>query len=71
MALQLYLEGLGFRSIERLLGVSNVSVMQWIRAYGEKVFALRKKEEDIAVIEMDGLHTYIRSKKLLLGVIGC
>ena len=67
LALQLYLEGLGFRSIERLLGVSNVSVMQWIRAYGKKVFALRKKEEGIAVIEMNELRTYIRSKKTIAG----
>ena len=30
-ALQLYLEGLSFREIERLLGISHVSVMNWVR----------------------------------------
>jgi transposase-like protein len=30
-ALQLYLEGLGFRSIGRILNVSNLSVLNWIR----------------------------------------
>lgn len=30
-ALKMYLEGLGFRSIGRLLNVSNVSVLRWIK----------------------------------------
>jgi hypothetical protein len=32
-ALQLYLEGLTFREIERVLGVSHVSVLNWVRKY--------------------------------------
>lgn len=32
-ALQLYLEGLTYREIERILGVSHVSVMNWVRKY--------------------------------------
>jgi ribosomal protein L37AE/L43A len=32
-ALQLYLEGLSFREIERLLGISHVSVMNWVKKY--------------------------------------
>ena len=36
-ALHLYLEGLGFRSIGRFLGVSNVSVLQWIRRFGKEI----------------------------------
>jgi transposase-like protein len=36
-ALHLYLEGLGFCSIGRILGVSNVSVLNWIRSFGKKV----------------------------------
>jgi len=32
-ALQLYLEGLSYREIERLLGVSHVSVMNWVKRY--------------------------------------
>ena len=34
-ALHLYLEGLGFHSIGRILGVSNVSVLRWIRGFGQ------------------------------------
>ncbi|TAD84622.1 MAG: IS1 family transposase [Bacteroidetes bacterium] len=32
-ALQLYIEGITYREIERLLGVSHVSVMNWVRQY--------------------------------------
>lgn len=32
-ALQLYLEGLSYREIERILNVSHVSVMNWVKQY--------------------------------------
>lgn len=35
-ALQLYLEGISYREIERLLGVSHVSVMNWVKKYNIK-----------------------------------
>jgi transposase len=30
-AIQLYLEGVSYREIERILGISHVSVMNWVR----------------------------------------
>ncbi|GAA4456704.1 helix-turn-helix domain-containing protein [Nibrella saemangeumensis] len=36
-ALQLYIEGVSFREIERLLGISHVSVMNWVKKYQVKV----------------------------------
>ncbi|MDR9398306.1 MAG: hypothetical protein RI562_04530 [Salibacter sp.] len=35
-SLQLYLEGVSYREIERLLGVSHVSVMNWVKHFGVK-----------------------------------
>jgi len=32
-ALQLYLEGLSYREIERILGISHVSIMNWVKKY--------------------------------------
>lgn len=32
-ALQLYLEGVSYREIERIIGVSHVSVMNWVKKY--------------------------------------
>ena len=61
-ALALYLEGLGFRSIGRILKVSHVSVYNWIKSYGSKLENIRS-ETDIEVVEIDELHTYIGEKK--------
>ena len=65
-ALQLYLEGLGFRSIGRFLNYSHVAVYKWIKAFGEELEAL-KSDSTLSVVEMDEMHTYIRSKKTLAG----
>jgi transposase-like protein len=32
-ALQLYLEGLSYREIERILGVSHVTIMKWVKKH--------------------------------------
>ena len=61
-ALELYLEGLGFRSIGRFLNFSHVAVYNWIREFGEKLGELRTKKE-IEVVEIDEMHTYISNKK--------
>jgi transposase len=65
-ALILYLEGLGFRSIGRVLKVSHVSVFNWIKSFGEKLDSLRSSDE-IEVVEIDEMHTYIGSKKTTVG----
>lgn len=35
-ALQLYLEGLTYREIERILGISHVSIINWVKKYNIK-----------------------------------
>ena len=66
-ALQLYLEGLGLRSIGRALGVSNVSVLNWIRKFGEEVKTLQSESNEIEMVELDEMHSYIRNKKTTVG----
>ena len=65
-ALQLYLEGLGFRSIGRFLGVSHVSVQNWIKKFGQELEDL-KSENEISIVELDEMHTYIGNKKNIAG----
>jgi transposase-like protein len=66
-ALHLYLEGLGFRSIGRFLGVSNVSVLNWIRSFGREVEKLNSESKEIEIIEVDEMHSYIGLKKTSVG----
>jgi len=65
-ALELYLEGLGFRSIGRFLKVSHVSVYKWIKNFGEKLEPLQS-DHQIKVVELDELHTYVGQKKTIAG----
>lgn len=61
-AFQLYLEGVGLRAIERILGIGHVTVMYWIRKYGLN----RPKEIPPATakqIELDELFHFIQEKK--------
>ena len=65
MALSLYLEGVGFRSIGRLLGFSHVAVYQWIKAFGNAVAQIKRPSAHI--VEMDELHSYVGHKKTIVG----
>ncbi|OAV63858.1 Transposase [Bacteroidales bacterium Barb6XT] len=51
-ALRLYLEGSGFRSIGRLLGVSNVSVLNWIRKFGKETQELNLESKETGTVEV-------------------
>lgn len=65
-ALQLYLEGLGFRSIGRILHFSNVAVLKWIRAFGAQLEAVRRTAP-VQVMELEEMQSYIGSKKTVTG----
>jgi len=65
LALTLYLEGLGFRSIGRILGFSHVAVYNWIRSFGEQIESLKQKEATI--VEMDEMHSHVGNKKNIAG----
>ena len=61
-ALELYLEGLGFRAIGRFLGCSHVAVYNWIGAFGGTVGDLRS-DSPPDIVETDEMHTCIGSQK--------
>ncbi|GHU99484.1 hypothetical protein FACS1894159_03580 [Bacteroidia bacterium] len=65
-ALLMYLEGLGFHSIGRILQVSHVSVLNWVRKYGRELEAIRN-DKPVKTMELDELHTYVRHKKTIDG----
>lgn len=71
-ALRLYLEGLGFRSIGRILGVSNVTVLKWIRSMGEKLFqsgALWQHTniKSVDQIQIDEFWHYVKKNEISYG----
>lgn len=66
LALEMYLEGLGFRSIGRILKISYGTVYQWVKKWGSEV-SLPQSDQPIAVVELDEMHTYVGSKKTTVG----
>lgn len=66
LALQLYLEGMGFRAIGRVLNISYGTVFQWVKKWGE-LATLPTNEKPIEVVELDEIHTYLQHKKTTAG----
>lgn len=66
LALTLYLEGMGFRAIGRVLGISYGTVYQWVKKWGESV-SLPKSETPIEIVELDEIHSYVQNKKTTAG----
>ena len=55
-AIKYYLEGNGFRRIERLLHVSHVSVINWVKKAADKIRKQRKfNNEKTNVVEFDAI----------------
>ncbi|KQK24399.1 insertion element iso-iS1d protein insA [Chryseobacterium aquaticum] len=66
LALQLYLEGLGFRAIGRVLEINFMTVYYWIKKWGDSV-SLPSSESPVEIVELDELHSYVKNKKTTAG----
>jgi len=72
--LKLYLENCGIRTIERLTGVRNSQISKWILEAADSIrkeLSLHqnniKSVEDISVLEIDELCTYIKKDQKMEG----
>ena len=66
-ALKLYINGMGFRAIGRIMGVSNVTVLNWIRLLGTSIkdYVQTQLPDDIRhidYIEMDEMWHFTKKK---------
>lgn len=69
-ALQLYIEGVTLREIERILGVSHVSVMNWIRRYNIKAPEKIEYQPTYKVLTHSELVAFFSNKETLKSA-GC
>jgi transposase-like protein len=66
-ALQLYLEGLSYREIERILGVSHVTVSKWVKSHNIKKISHTNYHPTYKIFNHLELVEYIKNKQLISG----
>jgi transposase-like protein len=66
LALEMYLEGMGFRATGRVLKISYGTVFQWVKKWGKQV-ELPTRDEAIKMVGLDEMHTYVSQKKTTAG----
>lgn len=62
-ALKMYVDGLNFRRIGRLLGVHHQSVINWVNAAADRVPDAPPVPAQVETVEMDELYTFVKTKK--------
>jgi transposase-like protein len=65
--LKMYVNGLGFRAIERVKGVHHTTVITWVKQVGELLPDVYAPENIPEVGELDELETFVGSKKTKSG----
>jgi transposase-like protein len=65
--LRMYVNGMGFRGIERVTGVHHTTVIYWVKQVGECLPDAYAPEQTPQVGELDELETFVGSKKTKSG----
>jgi transposase-like protein len=68
--LKMYVNGMGFRGIERVKGVHHTTVITWVKQIGELLPDAYDPKVTPQVGELDELETFVGSKKQDLAVDG-
>jgi len=66
-ALQLYLEGLSYREIERIIGVSHVTISNWVKSFNIKKPSHTDYHPTYKIFSHLELVEYLKNKELLSG----
>ncbi|MDR1190163.1 MAG: hypothetical protein LBK60_00675 [Verrucomicrobiales bacterium] len=66
----LYLEGVGFRAIGRLLGISNVTPVKWVRLRTRQLILASVKPQEVTHLQCAEVCTYLAKKRLSLALVG-
>lgn len=62
-AVKLYLEGMSYRAVARVLGIHNQSVINWVKAVHDKLPDKVGSGEKTDYIEVDELFSFVGKKK--------
>jgi transposase-like protein len=65
--LSMYVNGMGFRSIGRVVGIHHTTIIDWVKKVGEILPDYYYPEQIPEVGELDELETFVGSKKISCG----
>jgi transposase-like protein len=65
--IKMYVNGLGFRAIERIKGVHHTSIINWVKQVGELLPDAYEPETIPEVGQLDELETFVGQKKRKFG----
>lgn len=65
--LKMYVNGMGFRAIERVKGVHHTTIINWVKQVGELLPSVYDPEIIPEVGKLDELQTFVGSKKTKSG----
>ena len=63
----MYVNGMGFRAIERVTDVHHTTIINWVKQIGELLPDSYEPETTPEVGELDELETFVGSKKTKFG----
>ena len=67
LCLKMYLNGMGFRAIERVTEIHHTTIISWVKQATEALEEREKPSEIPQVGEVDELQTFVGSKKTRCG----
>ena len=67
ICIRMYVNGCGFRAIERITGIHHTTVIAWVKEIGECLPDAYDPDEIPEVGELDELQTFVGSKKTKSG----
>lgn len=67
VALHHYVEGVGLRATERLVGVSHNSIMNWVHEAVDDKMLAKVQPETVGFVEADELYTFVGKKNKMCG----
>ena len=67
LCLKMYVNGMGFRGIERVTGVHHTTIISWVKQVGQNLPDAYAPEQIPEVGELDELETFIGAKKTKSG----
>ena len=63
LCLKMYLNGMGFRGIERVTGINHNTIINWVKQAGLNLPDAPESDEIPEIAELDELQTFVGSKK--------